>query len=112
MFCVDILLFYVPDCYWNKFSIKHSQSPSLYTLIKDHKEEFPNCTPRPVAPIKYSALENIDITINKILTQFNPYLKYRIFNTKAIIGKINTIVSTQPHHFMFSLKYVPFTAHG
>ena len=93
----------VPDCYWNNFNIKHSQSPALYTLVKDHKETFPNCKPRPVAPIKYSALENLDITINKILTQFNPFLKYRIFNTKAIIEKLNNIKSIKPHQFIFSL---------
>ena len=89
----------VPDYYWKNFSIKHSQSPALYTLIKEHKEEFPNCPPRPVAPIKYSALENIDIIINKILSQFNPHLKYRIFNTKTIIEKLKTINSNSTSTF-------------
>ena len=75
----------IPESYWESIiPSPHAQAPNLTNFYKDHKEIFPNCKTRPVMPVKFSAIENIDLIINKILSQLNPYLNFRIFNTQAI----------------------------
>ena len=58
---------------------------------------------RPVMPIKYSAIERIDIIVSKVLTQFTPYLKFRTLSTDGITDKLKDLKYIGYNDFMFSI---------
>ena len=92
----------IPSYYYSILKTQHGQAPSLYSLSKDHKPDWPDCKARAVMPIKNSSLEKIDILVSRILTQYRPFLTYRVDNTEGIIQKLkNCKISTG--EFMFSL---------
>ena len=93
----------IPAHFWDNLKSQHGQGPELYCLLKDHKIEWPNCKARPVMPIKYSSIERIDIIVSKVLTQFTPYLKYRVTSTDAVREKLKDIKYIDRNDFIFSI---------
>ena len=95
--CTDI-----PTYYFNILKTQHAEAPQLYQLSKDHKPLWPNCKVRAVMPIRNSAIEKIDILVSKILTQYSPYLTYRIQNTEKVIQSLKNC-KLKEGEFIFSL---------
>ena len=57
-------------------------------------------------PIKNSAIERIDIIVSKVLTQFTPYLTYRVPSTDAVINNLKQIKHIGSNDFLFSIDVV------
>ena len=72
-------------------------------MMKDHKMNYPDCKIRPVQPINASAIEKMDILISAVLTQLQPFLKYRILNREPIQKDIQQLTTLASPHIQASL---------
>ena len=69
----------------------YSTTPTIYSLQKDHKPDYPDCKVRPVQPVGTSAIYKVDILISKVLGQILPLLSYRVEDQTKFRDKLNTM---------------------
>ena len=81
----------IPFKNYSRLTSQNSEAPPIFSMQKDHKENYPDCKIRPVQPIYNSAILKADVLVSKVLTQILPQLKYRIPNTKTFLGRINSL---------------------
>ena len=92
----------IPTYYFKILKTQHAECPEIYALTKDHKPTWPDCKARAVMPMRNSPIEKIDILVSKILTQYSPYLTYRMKNTEEVIQGLKNC-KLKEGEFMFSL---------